>query len=164
MRVGHFRFTSFKISLTFFHTKTLVTITNGINFAPGNSSKRPINISIMISAKDIRNGRKDEWQRTFDFPSFDKYIEDEFKKPSTTSVEIGCKTDWIVKSWADKNGRDCKTLAFEKGRECYIWKTDIQVAYSIEDFVAAYLRECGFKVTCKGACGYEEYDLIVVTL
>ena len=118
----------------------------------------------MINAKDIKNGRKDEWKRTFDFTSFDKYIEDEFKKPSTTSVEIGCKRDWIVESWANKNGRDCKTLAFEKGRECYIWKTDIQVAYSIEDFVAAYLRECGFKVTCKGACGYEEYDVIVVTL
>jgi hypothetical protein len=118
----------------------------------------------MINAKDIKNGRKDEWKRTFDFTSFDKFIEDEFKKPSTTSVEIGCKTDWIIKSWADKNGRDCKTLSFKKGMECYIWKTDIQVAYSIEEFVAAYLIECGFKVTCKGACGYEEYNLIVVSL
>jgi hypothetical protein len=118
----------------------------------------------MINVNGLKNERKELFKKTFDFESFDSYITDFFKDGKKTHLGIGISGDWQTEDWAKKNGRECLTLAFDKGHSNYIWNTNIQVAQSIDSFVIEYLKESGFDVSQKGACGYEHYDVIVISL
>lgn len=118
----------------------------------------------MISADTIRERNSDEFQNTFDFEAFDKFVEDYFVNKKRNHLYIGLDYDSSVRSLAIKQGRSCKTLAFEKGHKHYIWKADIQIAYSIVPNIEKYLNEHGFKTNQKGACGYDNYDIMVVSI
>jgi hypothetical protein len=118
----------------------------------------------MINVEGLKNERKELFKKTFDFESFDSYITNHFKDGKKTHLGIGISCDWQTEDWAKKNGRECLTLAFDKGHSNYIWATNIQVAQSIDNFVVEYLKENGFNVTQKGACGYNHYDVIVISL
>jgi len=118
----------------------------------------------MINVKELKSDRKETFKKTFDFESFDSYITNHFKDGKKTHLGIGISGDWETEDWAKKNGRECLTLAFDKGHSNYIWTTSIQIAESIDSLVIDYLTENGFNVSQKGACGYDHYDVIVISL
>jgi translation elongation factor EF-4 len=57
-----------------------------------------------------------------------------------------------------------KFPTFAKDYECYIWKTQVQIPQQYVDNVVKLLREQGLRTQLKGACGYDTYDVISVTL
>ena len=57
-----------------------------------------------------------------------------------------------------------RILSFIKGHTNYIWTTDIQVNRRYVPCVEKYLHDHGFSTIKKGACGYEEKDVLVVSI
>ena len=57
-----------------------------------------------------------------------------------------------------------KFPTFAEDYECYIWQTQVQIPQQFVDNVLNLLREQGLRTTLKGACGYDTYDVISVTL
>jgi hypothetical protein len=57
-----------------------------------------------------------------------------------------------------------KFPTFAEDYECYIWKTQVQIPQQFVDNVVALLRAQGLRTSLKGACGYDTYDVISVTL
>ena len=57
-----------------------------------------------------------------------------------------------------------RILSFIKGHANHIWTTDIQVNRRYVPCVEKYLHDHGFSTTKKGACGYEEKDVLVVSI
>lgn len=57
-----------------------------------------------------------------------------------------------------------KFPTFAEDYECYIWQTQVQIPQQFVNNVVALLREQGLRTTLKGACGYDTYDVISVTL
>lgn len=110
----------------------------------------------MIDANAIRSGIESDFNANFDFTAFDNYINDFFVSKRGNNLLIGLD-----------NERHFKTnliLAFEKGHSNYIWTTNIQVNQRFAPYVEKYLKDHGFKTHKKGACGYDEKDVIVVSL
>ena len=118
----------------------------------------------MINANNLRQSREKEFESTFDFESFDKYIEVYFSNKKNTHLGIGIDRDWQTEKWAAEHGRKCKTLSFKENQSNYIWSSNIQVAQSVDDLVIKYLKKNGFVVSQKGACGYNHCDIITVSL
>ena len=57
-----------------------------------------------------------------------------------------------------------KFPTFAEDYECYIWTTQVQIPQQFVDNVRNLLRAQGLRTTLKGACGYDTYDVISVTL
>lgn len=57
-----------------------------------------------------------------------------------------------------------KYPTFAEDYECYVWKTQVQIPQQFVDNVVKLLKEQGLKTRLKGACGYDTYDIISVTL
>ena len=57
-----------------------------------------------------------------------------------------------------------KFPTFAEDYECYIWQTQVQIPQQFVDNVVNLLREQGLRTQLKGACGYDTYDVISVTL
>lgn len=117
----------------------------------------------MISANEIRKNNNDLFNETFDFKSFDRYVEEYFKS-GKNFLYIGIVPNWVTRDWAKANEKHCETLSFRKEWDCYIWKTNIQVAELVDSQVVGYLNKNGFNTNQKGACGYDHYDVIVVSV
>lgn len=117
----------------------------------------------MLNANEIRTQRTDDFKSTFDFKSFDAYIEEKFKN-GATNVEIGINYPRTTENWAKNNGKECKTLSFIKGCRNGYWTTNMQITTTIYKDVVKYLHDCGFHTTAKGLCGYDDYDLLIVSV
>lgn len=118
----------------------------------------------MINANELRKNNEELFNKTFDFESFDAYINNFFKDSKNNYLYIGIDCDWQTEKWANENDKECKTLSFRKGQSNYIWSSNIQVAESVDRFVVNYLTKNGFNVSQKGACGYDHYDIIVASI
>ena len=118
----------------------------------------------MINANEFRKNNEELFNETFDFESFDAYINEFFKDSKHNFLQIGIDCDWQTEKWAKENGKKCETLSFRKGQSNYIWHSNIQVAQSVDRFVIKYLEKNGFHTNQKGACGYDHYDIIVVSI
>lgn len=57
-----------------------------------------------------------------------------------------------------------KFPTFAENYECYIWETQVQIPQQFVDIVVDLLRAQGLRTSLKGACGYDTYDVISVTL
>ena len=57
-----------------------------------------------------------------------------------------------------------KFPTFAEDYECYIWTTQVQIPQQFVDNVVALLRAQGLRTSLKGACGYDTYEVISVTL
>ena len=57
-----------------------------------------------------------------------------------------------------------KFPTFAEDYECYVWKTQVQIPQQFVDNVVNLLKEQGLKTRLRGACGYDTYDIISVTL
>ena len=118
----------------------------------------------MINANEIRNQQEQEFKKTFDFAAFDKYLEDYFVRDKKNHLYIGLESRSYLTKWHPEHLSKCNDLAFNPKGEHYIWKSKIQISQEVKPYVEKYLRENGFSTTCKGACGYDTYDVMVVSL
>lgn len=59
---------------------------------------------------------------------------------------------------------EMKFPTFAENYECYIWQTQVQIPQQFVDNVVGLLREQGLRTSLKGACGYDTYNVISVTL
>lgn len=112
----------------------------------------------MIDANAIRNGIESEFNEEFDFEAFDNYINDFFVTKRRNHLEIGMDDDYRFKNTPNR------ILSFIGGHTNYIWTTNIQVNRRFVSCVEKYLHDHGFSTTKKGACGYEEKDVLVVSI
>lgn len=112
----------------------------------------------MIDANAIRNGIESEFNEEFDFEAFDNYINDFFVTKRRNHLEIGLDDDYRFKNTPNR------ILSFIGGHTNYIWTTNIQVNRRFVSCVEKYLHDHGFSTTKKGACGYEEKDVLVVSI
>ena len=117
----------------------------------------------MIKANEIRKRQEQEFKETFDFAAFDKYLEDYFVRDRKNHLYIGLESRTQLK-WHREYLSKCNDLAFNPNGEHYIWKSKIQISQEVKPYVEKYLRENGFSTNCKGACGYDTYDVMVVSL
>lgn len=112
----------------------------------------------MIDANAIRKGIELEFNDEFDFEAFDNYINDFFVTKRMNHLEIGLDDDYRFKN------KPNRILSFIGGHTNYIWTTNIQVNRRFISCVEKYLHDHGFSTTKKGACGYEEKDVLVVSI
>lgn len=118
-------------------------------------------------ADQIRNERTEEFIKEFDTETFDAFVVDEIKKRGY--AHIGLVHDSLFNSDYLRNKKqvresNCKWLTFAEWYECYIWKTDCQIPQKFADAIECHLHCEGFNVTYRGACGYDTWDIMVVTL
>lgn len=118
-------------------------------------------------AERINNNRKSEFDKEFDKGAFLEFVEEQISKFGY--VEIGIEQDrWFecgtMKNEVQVKKTDCKWLSFARWYKCYIWNTDCQIPQKFVNCVKSLLQQQGLKTNCKGACGYEEYDIIVAKL
>lgn len=112
----------------------------------------------MIDANAIRNNIEAEFKANFDFTAFDNYINDFFVTKRRNYLQIGLDDDYRFKTKSNP------ILMFEKGHTNYIWTTNIQINRRFAPYVEKYLNNNGFTTYEKGACGYDEKDIIVVSI
>ena len=112
----------------------------------------------MIDANAIRNRIESGFNEEFDFEAFDNYINDFFVTKRSNHLGIGLDDDYRFKNTPNR------ILSFIKGHTNYIWTTNIQVNRRFVSCVEKYLHDHGFSTTKKGACGYEEKDVLVVSI
>lgn len=118
----------------------------------------------MITATEIRNQREKEFKETFDFEAFDKYLEDYFIRDGKNHLYIGLEYREYIVRWNSQYLSKCNDLSFDpKGRH-YLWSSKIQISHEVSPFVEKYLYKNGFHTTQKGACGYDKFDVMVVSL
>lgn len=117
-------------------------------------------------AERIKNDRLADFEANFDKGTFLGYVEEQIRKFG--HIEIGIVYDsWILdikKDYKQVKQTDCDWLSFGKDYKCYIWRTDCQIPQKFVSFVMDELAKQGLQTYCKGACGYDEYDLIVAKL
>lgn len=118
----------------------------------------------MIKADEIRNQQEQEFKNTFDFASFDKYIEDYFVRDKKNHLYIGLCSRYQLTHWYAEFLSECNDLGFDPKGEHYIWHSKIQISHEVQPYVEKYLHENGFHTTYKGACGYDNYDVMVVSI
>ena len=118
----------------------------------------------MINANEIRNQQEKEFKDTFDFAAFDKYLKDYFVRDKKNNLYIGLESRFKLTNWYSEYLSKCNDLCFNPKGSHYIWCSKIQISHEVKPYVEKYLYENGFRTTCKGACGYDDYDVMVVSL
>ena len=124
-------------------------------------------------AERIKGDAAISFKENFDLDVFLKYVEDELR--SYRHVDIGIIRAYgfgscsnYMKSKAQYRGGEYATNmpypTFAKNHECYVWKTDCQIPHQFVDNVIGELHKQGLRTSQKGACGYDTYDVISVTL
>ena len=104
----------------------------------------------------------------FDLDIFLKFVEDQLRKHS--HAEIGLEFDKWNKSLKSAPFQtegyftSKKWPTFERARKNYYWNSDCQIPHQLVPYVKKQLAEQGLKTTCRGACGYDTYDILVVTM
>lgn len=118
----------------------------------------------MINANEIRNQQEKEFKETFDFAAFDKYLENYFVNEKKNNLYIGLCSRHQLTKWYPEFLSKCDDLGFNPNGHHYIWRSKIQISHEVQPYVEKYLHENGFSTFCKGACGYDKYDVLVVCL
>ena len=108
----------------------------------------------MLNANEIRDSIDKEFQENFDFEKFDSYLNNYFINQKKDHLQIGLEYDGHFKNGIPNIGY---------GKE-YIWDTKIQVPVRYYSQVRKYLEDSGFKTRPSGAPGYNEWDIITVSL
>ena len=118
-------------------------------------------------AEQIRNERTEEFIKEFDMDALDAFVVDEIKLRGYAHIglcyEHVFESGYLKKKKQVRN-TECKWLAFADWYECYIWRTSCQIPHKFSDAVEIHLRNEGFNITYRGACGYDKWNIMVVTL
>ena len=108
----------------------------------------------MLNANSIREDITKEFQENFDFEKFDNYINDYFINKKERTLNIGLEYDQFFKKGIPNIGY---------GKE-YIWETGIQVPNRYQRQVEEYLRNAGFNAISYKAPGFDDWDIIKVSI
>ena len=57
-----------------------------------------------------------------------------------------------------------KWPTFAKNNDQFYWTSDCQIPHQLVPYVKERLKEQGLKTNCRGCCGYDTYDVLVVTM
>ena len=106
---------------------------------------------------------------TFDKDVFLKFVEERLEKWGRMDIGIVQSPRFDnLSAYLKEKERVVRTTmkfpTFAEDYECYIWTTQVQIPQQFVDNVRNLLREQGLRTTLKGACGYDTYDVISVTL
>lgn len=121
----------------------------------------------------IRERLKDNattlFNTTFDKDVFLEFVEDRLSKYQHMDIGIvsSPRFDELSNYLKEKEKVVRTTMkfpTFAENYECYIWKTEVQIPQQFVDIVVSLLRTQGLSTSLKGACGYDTYDVISVTL
>jgi hypothetical protein len=122
----------------------------------------------MTIAERINDARKSEFEKEFDLDTFNAFIEEHVSK--NHHVTIGLEGERCFDTYLHNKQQyrdwesDSKWLAFAEGHRCYVWSTNCQIPQKFVKDVQKHLHGQGLRTTLKGACGYETYDVMEVTL
>ena len=102
---------------------------------------------------------------TFDKDVFLAFVEERLGKYH--HLDIGIESD-NFNEYLKKREKVVRTAmkfpTFAEDYKCYIWETQVQIPRQFVDNVVKLLKEQGLRTQLKGACGYDTYDAISVTL
>ena len=109
------------------------------------------------------------FEQTFDKDVFLKFVEERLEKWGRMDIGIVQSPQFDnLSAYLKEKERVVRTTmkfpTFAEDYECYIWQTQVQIPQQFVDNVRNLLREQGLRTTLKGACGYNTYDVISVTL
>lgn len=110
----------------------------------------------MIDANAIRSAIERDFNANFDFTAFDNYINNFFVTQRRNNLLIGLEPDVHFKG----DG----LVSFIPYNLNGYWRTNCQIPYRILQYVKRYLEDNGFKAILKGVAGFDERDVIVVSL
>lgn len=120
----------------------------------------------MTIAERINSERRDEFKE-FDIKAFDDFVEGQLRKFGHVTIGIeydGCFESDSIKKCRQIRETECKWLAFSGGYTCYVWSTDCQIPRKFVNQIMIHLNAQGLKTSLCGACGYDTYDVIKVSL
>lgn len=117
----------------------------------------------------LRNNAKALFNTTFDKDVFLEFVEDRLGKYQHIDIGIVRSSRFDeVSAYLKKKEKVVRTTmkfpTFAEDYECYVWKTQVQIPQQFVDIVESLLRAQGLRTSLKGACGYDTYDVISVTL
>jgi translation elongation factor EF-4 len=106
---------------------------------------------------------------TFDKDVFLDFVEDRLGKYQHLDIGIVSSPRFdYLSAYLKGKERVVRTAmkfpTFAENYECYVWHTQVQIPQQFVDNVVDLLRAQGLRTTLKGACGYDTYDVISVTL
>lgn len=106
---------------------------------------------------------------TFDKDVFLEFVEDRLGKHQHIDIGIVHSPRFDnLSEYLKRKERVVRTTkkfpTFAEDYECYIWRTQVQIPQQFVNNVVALLREQGLRTSLKGACGYDTYNVISVTL
>jgi len=109
----------------------------------------------------------EEFIKEFDTETLDAFVVDEIKKRGY--AHIGLVPDSLFESDYVRNKKqvresNCKWLTFAEWYKCYIWETNCQIPRKFANAVENHLLHEGLGISYRGACGYDDWNIMVVTL
>lgn len=111
---------------------------------------------------------KNEALKDFDFETLGRFIEDRLKE--SNSVNIGVCYDWQFERGSLKAGilskkytTSCPWLVFSV-YTCGYWPTSCQIPLRYYKEIREWIQEQGLKTCTKRLAGFDEPDVIVVSL
>lgn len=117
----------------------------------------------------IKERIEQEFIENFNLNILLKFVEDRLYKYG--DIEIGLVNDGCNKSLKESRFQtegyvNCnkKWPTFQRGYETGYWTSDCQIPHQLVPYVKKQLAEQGLNTNCKGVCGYDTYDVLVVTL
>lgn len=108
----------------------------------------------MLNANKIRDSIDKEFREVFNFEVFDNYLNDFFINKKGRNLNIGLEYDGFFKKGIPNIGY---------GKE-YIWDTGIQVPNRYQKQVEKYLKDAGFHTCPYKAPGFDDWDIIKVSI
>ena len=122
----------------------------------------------MTIRERISAQREQEFLEEFDLKTFDHYVEEMITKYHHVTIGLendNCFDGYLKnKKQKDNWSSGSKWLTFAYDHNCYVWSTSCQIPRKFVENVKKHLREQGLRTTLKGACGYETYDVMEITL
>lgn len=116
----------------------------------------------------IKEKIEQQFVADFDLDILFKFVEDNLTKCG--AVNIGLVNDWKNDSLKSKPfqtegySSSKKWPTFARDNNHYHWTADCQIPHQLVPYVKKQLTEQGLNTKCKGACGYDTYDILVVTM
>ena len=106
---------------------------------------------------------------TFDKDVFLEFVEDRLGKYQHIDIGIVSSPRFdnlsaYLKGKERVVRTEMKFPTFAENYECYVWQTQVQIPRQFVDNVVNLLRKQGLRTSLKGACGYDTYNVISVTL
>lgn len=104
----------------------------------------------------------------FDLDILLKFVEDKLTKQGEVNIGLvndGTNSSLKLKSLkTEEYSTSKKWPTFARNNNHFYWTADCQIPHQLVPFVKKKLAEQGLNTRCKGMCGYDTYDVLVVTL